>query len=149
MPCNIYGKNDNFDSKNSHVFPALIRKIAEAKINNKKKIILWGNGRVKREFIFSEDVADALIFLMKKYNEEQVINIGARNDMTIINLAKLIAKVLKYKVKITFDKNYPSGVFRKKLSTKRIENLGWKPKTEIKKGISIVSKWYIKNYLHH
>jgi GDP-L-fucose synthase len=102
MPCNIYGKNDNFDSKNSHVFPALIRKIAEAKINNKKKIILWGNGRVKREFIFSEDVADALIFLMKKYNEDQVINIGARNDMTIINLAKLIAKVLKYKVNVIF-----------------------------------------------
>ena len=149
MPCNIYGKNDNFDPKNSHVFPALIKKIVEAKLQKKKKIVLWGSGKVKREFIFSEDVADALIFLMKEYNGEQAINIGAKNDMTIIKLAELIAKVLKYKVKITFDQKYPSGVFRKKLSTKMIENLGWKPKIEIKNGISIVSKWYIKNYLHH
>jgi GDP-L-fucose synthase len=149
MPCNIYGINDNFDSRNSHVFAALIKKITEAQINKKKKIIIWGNGKVKREFIFSEDVADALIFLMKKYNGEEAINIGAKNDMTVINLAKLIIKVLGYKIKIALDQNYPSGVFRKKLSTKKIENLGWKPKTDIKKGIMIVSKWYIKKYLCH
>jgi GDP-L-fucose synthase len=145
MPCNIYGEHDNFDAYNSHVFPALIKKFIEAKFNNKKVVKLWGNGTAKREFIYAGDIADALIFLIEKYNDDQAINIGANKDISIINLARLIAKILKYNVKLIFDTNYPNGTQRKKLSTKKIEELGWKPKINLNKGIRIVSRWFIKN----
>jgi len=144
MPCNIYGEYDNFHPKNSHVFPALIKKIADAKYLNKKKIILWGSGHARREFLYSGDVAHCLIFLMKNYNNENTINIGALNDVTILNLAKLISKVLSYKVDFIFDKSFPDGVMRKKLCTKEINKLGWKPLTTLEQGIKITANWYIK-----
>lgn len=149
MPCNIYGEHDSFDTYNSHVFPALIKKFIEAKFKNKKVVQLWGDGTAKREFIYAGDVADALILLMEKYNGDDAINIGAKKDISIIDLARLIAKILKYDVKLIFDQNYPNGTLRKKLSTKKIEKLGWKPKINLDKGIKIISRWFIKNHLDY
>jgi GDP-L-fucose synthase len=147
MPTNIYGPFDNFSQENSHVFPALIKKINDAKFYKQKEIILWGNGKAKREFLISYDVADALVFLMEKYNDNKIINIGANRDYTIHQLTKYISKVLKYNVKIKFDSKYPNGVMRKKLCTKKINKMGWYPKTSLYKGIKITSTWYKKNYL--
>ena len=149
MPCNIYGEHDSFDTYNSHVFPALIKKFIEAKFKNKKVVQLWGDGTAKREFIYAGDAADALILLMEKYNDDDTINIGANKDISIMHLARLIAKILKYDVKLIFDQNYPNGTQRKKLSTKKIEKLGWKPKINLDKGIKIVSRWFIKNHLDY
>jgi GDP-L-fucose synthase len=146
MPCNIYGKNDNFDVNSSHVLPALIKKIVDAKYSNKKKITIWGSGQVRREFLYAEDVANCLIFLIENYNEETPINIAPSKDITIINLAKLISKVLNYKVNFIFDKKYPDGVLRKKLCTNKISNLGWRPVVPLEEGIKITAEWYIRNF---
>ncbi|MCD4694384.1 GDP-L-fucose synthase [bacterium] len=145
MPTNLYGPNDNFDLENSHVLPALIRKFHEAKINNKKEIVIWGSGKPKREFLYVDDLADACIFLMNNYNKNEPINIGFGKDMTIKDLAKIIKEDIKYNGDIKWDKTKPDGTPIKKLNLKKLYSLGWKPKISLKKGIKKTIEWYLKN----
>ena len=127
MPTNIYGTNDNFDLQSSHVFPALIRKFCEAKKNNIDHITLWGSGNPRREFLHSDDLASACLFLMNKYDEEEIINVGWGKDISIKELAELISKTIDYKGSIDFDTTKPDGTFQKVLDCSKIYNLGWKP----------------------
>lgn len=144
IPTNLYGPNDNFDKLNSHVLAALIRKVHNAKINKKNKIIIWGNGKTKREFLHVYDFAKACSKIMniskKKYlnlvtKEHQFINIGYGQDITINELTKLICSVLNYKGKILLDKSKLNGTYRKLLDSSKINSIGWKPKISLKDGI--------------
>lgn len=147
MPTNVYGFNDNFDKDSGHVIPAMISKIYEAKKNNKKNINLLGTGKPMREFIHSDDLADAILFclnlkktlLKKKFkNQLPILNVGTDDELSITNLSKLISELIGYKGLIKFDKKFPDGTFRKKLNTKKINHLGWYPKIKLKKGLKKV-----------
>jgi GDP-L-fucose synthase len=144
MPTNLYGINDNFNLETSHVLPALIRKFHEAKINNQQKVIIWGTGKPKREFLFVDDLADALLFLMNNYNEEPHINIGTGEDISILDVARLIAKVVGFKGEIKHNLNKPDGTPRKLLDVSKINTAGWKHKTSLEEGIRISYNWYLK-----
>jgi GDP-L-fucose synthase len=144
MPTNIYGINDNFHSMNSHVVPALIKKIYNSKINNKKYVKIWGTGKALRDLLYVDDLADAIILLIKKYNKFGHINCGSGKEISIKKLSILISNILDYKGKIVFDKNYPDGTLKKKLETTKIKKLGWKPKTSLKNGLTKTIDWYIK-----
>jgi GDP-L-fucose synthase len=152
MPTNLYGPNDNFDLKTSHVLPALIRKIYTAKVNNQNSVEIWGSGTPKREFLFVDDLADAILFLMKKINAEDIysknishLNIGTGNDLSILELAELIKEIIGYDGKIDFDKTKPDGTPRKLLDVSRLESLGWKYKVELRKGIEKAYNWFVEN----
>ena len=146
MPTNLYGPNDNFNLKTSHVFAALIRKFHEAKIQNHSEVKLWGTGAPKREFLHVDDLADALVFLMKIYNSSSIINIGTGEDISITDLAKKIQKVVGYKGIINWDKSMPDGTFRKWLDVSKINDLGWKANTSLLKGIEMTYDWYSRNF---
>ena len=135
MPPNTYGPNDNYDLLKSHFYPALISKVHYAKINKKKSILLWGNGRAKRELMYVDDVADACVFLMEKKVHGGVYNIGTGADITIKELAKVISSVIGYKGKFKFNTDMPDGTPRKLLNVDKITNLGWVSKTSLKSGI--------------
>ena len=135
MPTNIYGPNDNFDLQTSHVFPALIRKFCEAKINNIDHITLWGTGNPRREFLHSDDLASACLFLIENYDEEEIINVGWGKDISIKELADIISKIVGYKGKILFDTSKPDGTFQKVLDCSKIYNLGWKPNISLLEGV--------------
>jgi len=145
MPTNLYGPGDNFDVKSGHVLPGLINKIHYASQYNKKKVIIWGTGKPKREFLFVDDLADGLVFLMKNYNKTDHINIGSGNEENILNLARTIAKVIGFKGKFIFDKSKPDGTPRKLINSKKINSLGWKSKVNLLNGIEITYDWYLKN----
>ncbi len=145
MPTNLYGPNDNYDLYNSHVLPALIRKVHEAKINNSDKVEIWGTGTVKREFLYVDDLAEACVFLMNTYNESEIINIGTGEDITIKELAFTIKEVIGYEGDLYFDKTKPDGTPRKLLNVQKINNLGWKAKTELRTGIELTYEDYLKN----
>mgnify|MGYP005646898869 CR=1 FL=1 len=145
MPTNLYGPGDNFNVKSGHVLPGLINKIHFAAKHNKKNVIIWGTGKPKREFLFVDDLADALVFLMKNYNKNDHINVGSGNESSILNLAKIIAKVVGFKGKFIFDASKPDGTPRKFINSKKINSLGWKSKTSLLKGIEITYHWYLKN----
>lgn len=147
MPTNLYGYNDNFDLNSSHVLPALIRKFHEAKINSVKEVIVWGSGSPLREFLFVDDLADALIFLMNNYNENIHINIGTGRDISIKDLAFLIKEIVGYEGEIKFDTSKPDGTPRKLLDVSRINKLGWQAKTDLRDGIKLTYEWYLKNVL--
>lgn len=142
MPTNLYGPGDNFDLKNSHVLPALIRKFTVAVNEKKSEVVVWGSGKPKREFLFVDDLADAVIFLMNKYNDSGIINIGTGKDITIKELSELIAQLTKFKGKIIFDRNYPDGTSQKLLNIDKIKKIGWQAKTSLKKGIAETINWY-------
>jgi len=148
MPTNMYGLNDNFDLQTSHVLPALIRKFHEAKLNNQKEVTIWGTGKPLREFLFVEDLADAILFLMENVNAKDLyekgithLNIGTGKDLTILELAKLVAEIIGFNGKIVHDSSKPDGTPRKLLDVSRINSLGWKYKTELRDGI-------VKTYEH-
>jgi len=145
MPTNLYGINDNFDPINSHVLPALIRKFHEAKKNNFDKVIIWGTGRPKREFLFVDDLADALFFLMNNYNDNEIINISTGEDITIKELAEIIKEIIDFKGMIEYDSSKPDGTPRKLCDVSKINSLGWKAKTSLKDGISATYKWFVEN----
>ncbi len=147
MPCNMYGPNDNYDLKNSHVMAALIKKFVFAKVNGSKKVEVWGSGKPKREFMHVDDFSLALIKLAKSYSSYEPINVGSGQEITITNLAKLIKKKLNYNGKIIYNRKYPDGTPRKILNNKKISNLGWKPKIKLKDGIDDAIKDFKKNYL--
>ena len=142
MPSNLYGPGDNFDLNSSHVLPALIRKFHEAKIENKPDVEIWGTGKPMREFLYVDDLADALIFLSENYSDERIINVGAGEDISILNLSELIAKEVGYVGNIRFNSDYPDGTMRKVMDTSRINNLGWKPSTTLEEGIRKTYEYY-------
>ena len=145
MPTNLYGINDNFDLETSHVLPALIRKFHEAKINNAEEVVMWGTGKPLREFMYVDDLADALVHLMLNYSDEIHVNMGTGKDLTIGELAEIVKEVVGYKGKIVNDLSKPDGTPRKLLDVSRLESTGWKYKTELKEGIEKVYKWYLEN----
>ena len=144
MPTNLYGPGDNYDLATSHVIPALLRKCHEAKINNDEFMEVWGTGKVKREFLHVDDCADAIVFLLKYYSDNEQINVGTGTDVTIEGLTNIIQEVIGYDGKLQFDTTKPDGTPRKLLDTSRINSLGWSPKISLKKGIQQVYKDYIK-----
>lgn len=151
MPTNLYGVNDNFDLKTSHVLPALIRKFHEAKKEGKNKVILWGTGKPLREFLYVDDLAEAILFLMKKIDAKDLyekeithLNIGTGKDLKISELASLISDVAGFKGEIEYDTSKPDGTPRKLMDVSRINKLGWKYKTELKEGIEKTYEWFIK-----
>ena len=143
MPSNLYGPGDNFDLNSSHVLPALIRKFHEAKVENKPEVEVWGTGKPMREFLYVEDLADALIYLSENYSDERIINVGAGEDISILNLSELIAKEIGYKGSIIFNSEYPDGTMRKVMDTTRINNLGWKPSISLEEGIKKTYEYYL------
>ncbi len=147
MPCNSYGENDNYDSKNSHFIPALIKKIVDAVSKNKDHITLWGNGKSLREVISSEDIAAACIFFLKKKTKHKIFNIGTGLDYSIEYYARLIMRHMNVNLKIIFDKNKPNGTFKKLLDSSLAKKYGWRYQTKFDKGISIAINDYLKNHL--
>lgn len=146
MPTNLYGPNDNFDLETSHVLPALIRKFHEAKIFKKPSVTLWGSGAPKREFLFVDDLAEAALFLLEKYDNPEIINVGTGKDISILDLANLMKQIIDYSGEIIFDSSKPDGTPRKLLDITKITKLGWKHKYSLKKGISITYNWFKDNF---
>lgn len=144
MPTNLYGINDNFDLNNSHVLPAMIRKFHEAKIQDKPEVILWGTGKVLREFLYVDDLADALVHLMNNYSADRHVNIGTGEDLSINDLAVLVRDVVGFKGKIVYDTSKPDGTPRKLLDVSLLHSTGWHHNTSLRKGIEIVYDWYQK-----
>ena len=142
MPTNLYGPNDNFDPINSHVLPALIQRFHEAKEGGAKKVTVWGSGKAKREFLHVDDLADACIFLMQKYNDSEIINIGTGKDLSIKELTEKIKKIVGYNGKIVWDKTKPDGTPRKLLNVNKLHKLGWKYKIDLTDGIKMAYEWY-------
>ncbi|MDQ1140599.1 GDP-L-fucose synthase [Pedobacter agri] len=146
MPTNLYGYNDNYHPQNSHVLPALIRKIHEAKVNDETQVTVWGSGTPLREFLFADDLADACYFLMQNYNEPNLINIGTGHDLTIKDLALLIKEVLGFEGELVFDTTKPDGTPRKLMDVTKLHNLGWKHKIELKEGIELAYQDFQSRY---
>ena len=142
MPTNLYGINDNFDLENSHVLPAMIRKFHEAALLRHGKVTLWGDGSPMREFLHVDDLAEACFVCMEKYDDEEHINIGTGEDVTIKELAETIAKVVDYRNTIEWDTSKPNGTPRKVLNVDKIKSLGWEPKISLSEGIKSTYKWY-------
>ena len=146
MPTNLYGPNDNFDLQSSHVLPALIRKFHEAKINGAETLDLWGSGTPLREFLHTDDLANACHFLLENYDGDVPINVGWGKDLTIRDLAGMISEIVKYNGKIKWDSTQPDGTQRKVLDTTLINSLGWKPTVELRDGIKSTYAWFQESY---
>lgn len=138
MPTNLYGPNDNYDLINSHVLPALVRKVCEAKHGNAESVIVWGSGRPLREFLHVDDCADACVYIMCNYSSREIVNIGTGLDISILRLAELICEVAEYKGLIIFDSSKPDGTPRKVLDTRRLNSLGWEPSISLLQGVKQV-----------
>ena len=147
MPTNLYGPNDNFDLTSSHVLPALIRKFHEAKISQQSSVEIWGTGKPRREFLHVDDLAEACIFLMDHYDGGEPINIGTGLDITIADLAALIAKVVGYSGRIHYKTDMPDGTMRKMLDVSKMTRLGWNPQIALEDGIAFTYQWYIQDAL--
>jgi GDP-L-fucose synthase len=142
MPTNLYGPGDNFDLQNSHVLPALIRRFHEARLRGDPTISIWGTGTPRREFLHVDDLADAVIYLMTTYDNELVINVGWGEDVTIRELAEMIAKTSGFQGRLVFDSTKPDGTPQKLLDTSRLSALGWKPKITLQAGIEQTYEWF-------
>lgn len=143
MPTNLYGPNDNFDLQESHVLPALIRKMHEAKKRSDTNVVVWGNGTPRREFLYVDDMADACVFLMKHYDNSEIINIGCGRDQTIQTLALAVKKIVGYVGTIRWDSTKPNGIPRKKLDVDKLFALGWRPKVLLEDGIQREYDWFL------
>ena len=143
MPTNLYGPNDNFDLKNSHVLPALLRKMHEAKINKQRSVTIWGTGKPRREFLHVDDLADACVYLMEQEVSDSIYNIGTGEDITISDLAKLIKDIVGCDCELVFDAAMPDGTPRKLLDVSRISDLGWRASISLKEGITSTYQWYL------
>jgi GDP-L-fucose synthase len=146
MPTNLYGPGDNFDLTSSHVLPALIRKAHEAKENGDKSITIWGTGTPRREFLHADDCADACVFLLKNYSGSEHVNVGSGEDITILELAKLVCATVGFAGEIICDKSMPDGTPRKLMSADKLRGLGWSPAIDISKGIAETYKWFRGRY---
>ncbi len=145
MPTNIYGYNDNFNLESSHVIPALIRRIYEAKLNNTDSILIWGSGNSRREFLFVDDLADAIFWMMENHNEKQFLNIGTGKDISIKELAYEIKNIIGYTGTLIFDDTKPDGMLKKLLDVSKLNNLGWSHKLDLKDGLQKTFNWYKEN----
>jgi len=146
MPTNLYGMNDNFDLAQSHVIPALIAKIHAAKVARQPTVPIWGSGTPRREFLYVEDLADALVFLMQRHSGEEHINVGAGTDLTIAELAETIARVVGYRGRFVYDRTKPDGTPRKLVDVSRLAALGWRASTPLEAGLAATYRWYVANH---
>lgn len=145
MPTNLYGEGDNFDLNSSHVLPALIRKAHEAKVGGADNITIWGTGSPMREFLHAEDCADACVHLMKTYSGSRHVNVGSGEDLTILELTRLVCDVVGFKGEILCDATRPDGVPRKLLSVDKLMSMGWKPSITLREGIESTYRWFMMN----
>jgi GDP-L-fucose synthase len=145
MPTNIYGPGDNFDLEKSHVLPALIRKVHEAKVKKRREVTIWGTGTPRREFLHADDLADALRFLLENYDSPEIINVGYGEDITIYDLVQIIARVVDLEIKIEFDPSKPDGTPRKLLDSSRLQALGWQPRISLQEGIQQTYHWLLQS----
>jgi len=145
MPTNLYGPEDNFDLKSSHVMPALMRKAHEAKLRGDETLTIWGSGIPRREFLHVDDCADALVHVLKHYSGYEHINIGSGNDVTILELAQIVCDVVGFKGEIIKDLSKPDGTPRKLMSSDRLQTMGWEPKINLRKGIASTYAWFEKH----
>jgi GDP-L-fucose synthase len=145
MPTNLYGPGDNFSAADSHVLPALLRRFHEAKEGGAAEVMIWGSGRPRREFLYVDDLADACLFLMERYEDERPINVGWGRDQTIAELADTVARVVGFSGSTRYDASKPDGTPRKLLETSRLTELGWTPRTELAAGIRATYEWFLNN----
>lgn len=138
MPTNLYGPGDNFDLTSSHVLPALLRKAHEAKVRGDKEMVIWGTGTPRREFLHADDCADALVFLMKTYSDESHINVGSGEDISILDLTKLICEIVGFEGEIKHDLSKPDGTPRKLMSADKLRAMGWEPRNELRSGLNLL-----------
>jgi GDP-L-fucose synthase len=156
MPTNVYGPGDNFDLETSHALPALVRKFHEAKVRGQGaegkqgkreesgSVTIWGTGAPRREFLYVDDLADACLFIMKHYDEDEIINIGVGKDISISELAELISEIVGFRGAIRYDRTKPDGTPRKLLDVSRLESLGWRSQTPLRKGLEKTYRWYVE-----
>jgi GDP-L-fucose synthase len=144
MPTNLYGPNDNYHPLNSHVLPALIRRFHEAKVNNSSKVTIWGTGNPTREFLYSDDLAEACIFLMERHNGNDIVNIGSGKEVAIRDLATIVGDAIEYKGAIDFDVTQPDGTPRKLLDCSKLHALGWRHKIELEEGVKLAYKDFLR-----
>lgn len=145
MPTNLYGPNDNFDLHTSHVLPALIRKVHEAKLRGDKSYVVWGTGSPRREFLHVDDLSEACLFLLENYNEPEIVNIGCGEDVTIRELAETVCDVLGFQGELVFDTTKPDGTPRKLLDMSKLFSMGWKPRIPLREGIRGAYDWYLQH----
>jgi GDP-L-fucose synthase len=145
MPCNLYGPNDNFHPKNSHVIPALLDRFHNAKVNGDTVVTCWGDGTPRREFLFVEDLADACVWLMENYDEPGTVNVGTGEDVTLKELVATIMDVVEYDGHIEWDTSYPNGTMQKLLDVSKLNDLGWESSTPLRDGLRKMYKWYLSN----
>ncbi|GAB5430327.1 MAG: GDP-L-fucose synthase [Devosia indica] len=143
MPTNLYGPGDNFDLNSSHVMPALVRKAHEAKLRGDKQIVVWGTGTPRREFLHADDCADALVFLLKSYSGHEHVNVGSGEDISILELTKLVCEVVGFKGEIVHDLSKPDGTLRKLMSADRLREMGWAPRIGLREGIESTYRWFL------
>lgn len=145
MPTNLYGPHDNFDLASSHVVPAMLRKFHEAKYSGAPEVVIWGTGTPLREFLHADDLADAAVFLMQNYDQPQIINVGSNEEISIADLARLIAKITGYNGELVFDRSRPDGTPRKLMDSSRLRALGWKPKISMEEGLRSAYEWFCQS----
>jgi GDP-L-fucose synthase len=145
MPTNLYGPGDNFDLQSSHVLPALIRKVHEAKLRGDRAVTIWGTGAPRREFLHADDCADALVFLLKNYSGDLHINVGSGTDVTILELAELVCRIVGFTGAVEHDLTKPDGTPRKLMSAERLRALGWAPSISLEEGIASTYRWFLEN----
>lgn len=143
MPCNLYGYFDHFEEETAHMVPSLIRRFHQAKIQKKEEVTVWGTGKVYRELLFADEFADACVYVMDHYSGKEFINIGYGQDFTILEIAKMIKKVIGYTGNIVFDSSKPEGMYRKMVDSAKLYQLGWKPHSSIEEGLEKTYQWYL------
>lgn len=146
MPTNLYGIGDNFSLENSHVLPALIRKFHEAKTQDVAAVTVWGTGTPRREFLYVDDLANAVLFLMENYDSDEIINVGWGEDVSIQELAEIIKEVVGYQGRLVFDTSKPDGMPRKLLDISRLRQLGWNAQISLREGVESTYRWFLENY---
>lgn len=145
MPTNLYGPQDNFDLQSSHVLPALLRKVHEAKQSGADQVVVWGSGNPRREFLHVDDLAEACVFLLKNYDAPEIVNIGCGEDVTIRELAELICRVVGFTGELRFDSSKPDGTPRKLLEMSKLFSMGWRPKISLEEGVASTYQWYLQS----
>ena len=145
MPTNLYGPGDNFDLSSSHVLPALIRKVHQAKQDSLQEVVVWGTGTPRREFLHCDDCADALVFLMKSYSDAEHVNVGSGEDVTILELTQILCEIVGFKGNIVHDLSKPDGTPRKLMSAEKLREMGWGPRIELRDGVKTTYHWFLDN----
>ncbi len=146
MPTNLYGPNDNFDLTSSHVLPALIRKFHDAKSEGRAEVPIWGTGSPRREFLHVDDLADACVFLMRRYDAAEHVNVGTGEDLTIRELAETVRDIVHPQAQLVFDPTKPDGTPRKLLDVSRLHALGWRHRIPLREGIATAYQWFLDNH---